>query len=563
VPRVPQKSRAKSLPFPRKLVLNQWVLSLFGVKEFGELKQHLTDDHLEGLDEDRVHRFHRALALHFPELPELPVAVLLEYDQNIVRHTERLNERRLTHGREPIVWKYFQYLSLLFTEIYLDRLFRESDELLEAVDAWIRAFNESTAPAQPVAPFSRASDSWFQLNKLAFWSATGSGKTLLMHANILQYRFYAERHGRAHELNKVILLTPNEGLSVQHLAEFEVSGISAVPFRKDGATLFEKHAVQVIEIHKLKDEMGDKTVAVEAFEGNNLVLIDEGHRGTTSGEEGAWLRFRNALCETGFSFEYSATFGQVGNAGDAIADGYARSILVDYSYKYFYGDGFGKDYRIFNLAETTSAADRELYLVACLLAFHEQLRLYLDRSMELAPFNIERPLWIFVGGKVTKELSSKESADVVEILLFLSRFVADREGSIERIGQVLDRGLTTSTQENPFADRFRYLAELKWTADRMFDDVLSTLFNAAGGGALHVENLKGAQGEIALRVGENEPFGVINVGDDVKLIKLCAGKGMPTGELEFGASLFHAINDSASTVNLLIGSKKFSEGWSS
>jgi hypothetical protein len=26
--------------------------------------------------------------------------------------------------------------------------------------------------------------------------------------------------------------------------------------------------------------MGDKTVAVEAFEGNNLVLVDEGHRGT-------------------------------------------------------------------------------------------------------------------------------------------------------------------------------------------------------------------------------------------------------------------------------------------
>jgi hypothetical protein len=36
----------------------------------------------------------------------------------------------------------------------------------------------------------------------------------------------------------------------------------------------------VIEVTKLADEMGDKTVATGAFEGNNLVLVDEGHRGT-------------------------------------------------------------------------------------------------------------------------------------------------------------------------------------------------------------------------------------------------------------------------------------------
>jgi len=28
---------------------------------------------------------------------------------------------------------------------------------------------------------------------------------------------------------------------------------------------------------------------------------------------------------------------------------YAKSILFDYGYRYFYEDGYGKDYRIFNL----------------------------------------------------------------------------------------------------------------------------------------------------------------------------------------------------------------------
>ena len=69
---------------------------------------------------------------------------------------------------------------------------------------------------------------------------------------------------------------------------------------------------------------------------------------------------------------------------------------------------------------------------------------------------------------------------------------------------------------------------------------------------------------MALRLGaENEAFGVINVGDDAKLVKLCEEQGIATGEREFSESLFHEINQPDSTVNLLIGSKKFTEGWSS
>jgi hypothetical protein len=56
---------------------------------------------------------------------------------------------------------------------------------------------------------------------------------------------------------------------------------------------------------------------------------------------------------------------------------------------------------------------------------------------------------------------------------------------------------------------------------------------------------------------------VINVGDDAKLVKLCEDEGISTGDSEFSGSLFHEINKPQSTVNLLIGSKKFTEGWNS
>lgn len=46
---------------------------------------------------------------------------------------------------------------------------------------------------------------------------------------------------------------------------------------------------------------------------------------------------------------------------------YAKSIIMDYS---FYNDGYGKDYRIYNLQKSIVEEQRHLYLVGCLLSFY-------------------------------------------------------------------------------------------------------------------------------------------------------------------------------------------------
>ena len=554
-------------PFSHKLVLNQWLLDLFGVKRFDQLAEHLRDESLEGLDENNIHHFHHALCLHLPQerRPELPDETLLEYDQNIVAITQRLNERRIIRGDMPIRWKYFQYLALLFTEIYLDRYFHDPEALRAALNERIAALNEILPEGEQIAPLDETAEARLQLNKIAFWMATGSGKTLLMHAHILQYKRLLEVHGRTRELNRIILLTPNEGLSQQHLREFEKAGIEAEIFNKDGQGLFAGQAVEILEITRLKDDMGDKTVAVDAFEGNNLVLVDEGHRGASAGGEGAWMKYRNALCEKGFSFEYSATFGQAVKGSKDLSETYARNILFDYSYRWFYGDGFGKDYQILNLEDDSNEEWMKDYLTACLLAFFQQQRLFREREEAFRPFNLERPLWIFVGGSVNavRTKNKRQVSDVIAILQFIDDYLKNRTESINRIRRVLHEGLVTASGKNLFAGRFAYLNTCGSTPGQLFDETLEMLFNAPGGGALHVENLKGVDGELALRVGDNDPFGVINVGDDSKLAKLCEQEGLHVAEREFTGSLFQALDQPDSTVNVLIGSKKFTEGWSS
>jgi len=121
--------------------------------------------------------------------------------------------------------------------------------------------------------------------------------------------------------------------------------------------------VRATEITKVKEEKkgAGASVDVESFEGRNLVFVDEGHKGAAtglkSGEEQAWLNIRRRLGSGGFTFEYSATFGQALAKGSnkeksELIEGYGKSILFDYSYRYFYGDGYGKDFRLLNLKDS-------------------------------------------------------------------------------------------------------------------------------------------------------------------------------------------------------------------
>ncbi|MDQ7084362.1 MAG: DEAD/DEAH box helicase family protein [Sulfurovum sp.] len=541
------------MKFNEKLVLNSYLLSLFGVDSFEELAKDLKASRLEELDENDN-------SLFYHELKDKLVSThkiisddkLQEYDENIVRHTKAM-------GR-GIKWKYFQYLSLLFIEIYLDKYFDDKEQLLQDLNTYLAEFNTDIDNQKEKLTEYRESE----LNKLALYNATGSGKTLLLQMNILQFNHYS--YGKI-KINKTVLITPNEGLSNQHLEEFQASNIEAEIFSKDSKGLFESNAIEIIEITKLGEEEGDKTVAVDSFEECNLVFIDEGHRGA-KGE--IWKTNRDKLSKKGFAFEYSATFAQAINSATGtkkkeLENEYTKAILFDYSYKYFYNDGYGKDYSILNLS-VDSEDIKQTYLTASLLSFYQQMKIFESSKALLKPYLIEKPLMVFVGSSVNavRKSSGKDVSDVVDVLMFIDEFIKSKAESIANIEKILsfDSGLQTTKGVDIFANKFSFLTHTKLNAAQLFDDMLNLIFNATNG-TLHIENLKGVDGEIALRIGENEYFGVINVGDSDKLVKICETNGLNITSRDFASSLFKTINDTTSNLNILIGSKKFSEGWSS
>lgn len=557
------------LRFDEKLILNQWILDLFEVESFDKLAEDLKRLEDEGFDENNVSHFHHILTGHerLFEREHLSTDILLNYDQNIVRHWKAITEKRNRDSGRQLYPKYFQYLALLFTEIYLDRYFQDKDALLTELNRRVEQFNQNKVAADQIKWFEKK-----HLNKIAFWMATGSGKTLLMHINYLQYFHYLNLYGKRNQINRIILLTPNEGLSKQHKDEFDLSGIPSEIFSKEQMSLFVGQQIEIIDIHKLKDESGDKTVAVEAFEDNNLVLVDEGHRGASGSDKGQWMKKRNQICENGFSFEYSATFGQAIKSDKELTQTYARCILFDYSYKYFYKDGYGKEYRILNLQDDSDEAIRNKYLIACLLVFYQQQKIYQENEKSFLKYLLERPLWIFVGGSVNavRTENKRDVSDVVDILWFLADFVntQNRTKVIEILSQFKKNqsGLLDNHGNDLFSGTFSYLIEQRLSGEQLYEDIIKILFNAPQPAILHADVLKGIEGEMGLRLGDNEYFGVINVGDIGKLKNLCEDKlqdRVVVGEKEFNNSLFQNINTKHSPINILIGSKKFTEGWNS
>lgn len=583
---------AKPHKFRNKLVLNQWLISLFGidpfvehrvngkiVRPFHKLADPIRDPRLEGLDHDNLHRFHHSLVnseLFWDQTSKVSKEQLLVYEENIVRHTLAINEKR----NRPIVWKYYQWLTLLFVEIYLDRFFSERDSLLVELNAFVNRFNRHWAEYADVPRYKED-----DLNKLCIQNATGSGKTLLMHVNLLQYRHHADKHGKDKDLSRVILLTPNDRLSEQHIAEFRESVISASDFGREGHNLFTQAKglgrVDVLAITKLGDREGPNTIATRSLGDQNLLIVDEGHRGLSGKDakknENAWFKNRAMLCEKGFAFEYSATFDQA-VSGTGHEDDYAKAVLFDYSYRWFYEDGFGKDYQILNLPESFDELKWQ-YMTACLLKFYQQLRIYEEKQAGFSVFNIEKPLWVFVGSTVSSVKSKDEqivASDVAAIIEFIALFLSGKQKSCQWMNNIITgngstTGLLDAQGNDIFGGAFEYLAKSMdggETIDQVYGDILGRLFNNPSGGHLILNRVKGASGEIALRVGTVEtPFGLINVGDAKGLCDHIEAKvkqdqlPIAVEDSDFTDAMFASVKDSTSPVNLLIGSKKFVEGW--
>jgi hypothetical protein len=114
------------------LVLNKYFLWLFGESENRELLNYLKKGVEEG-ESDGLTSF--VVLLMKKKGVKLGEDELKRYDQNIQEYLQKINQSR----PEKIRLKYFQYLAVLFTEIFLDRLKNQKWKFLAELNEFVNS----------------------------------------------------------------------------------------------------------------------------------------------------------------------------------------------------------------------------------------------------------------------------------------------------------------------------------------------------------------------------------------------------------------------------------------
>ena len=545
-------------PFHQRLTLARWL-----VRELGYDSNLAMLQDLRGCKEDWQEDRHPVLSrMMYRRDMRVAADLLAQLDDNIRADLDGMN----AHRRERISLKYFQYLAVLGVEYFLHRLTSGPQQLRED----LRRFADGMGAHFP------GPEGLDDLRKLALWMATGAGKTLLMHLN---YRQFLRHRRELFVPDNVILLTPNETLSAQHLEELRQSGIACFRHGEERGALAlgGRHPVRVLEMTKLtggESGRGRVTVHTGEFEGRNLLFVDEGHKG--SGGE-AWFARRNELARDGFVFEYSATYGQAfGRAGRGglkeREDEYARSIIFDYSYRHFHGDGYGKDFDVVSLEGETGDEQQDLLMLGNLLVFLQQRACFAEGRESFARHNLQSPLLLLLGARVT---GGAGRTDVVNLMRFLHRTAMNEDGWAEgTIARIMsgESGISAGDLD-VFAGRLQWLGGRfgggRSGAQKIYRALLRHVFRADGSGALHFCPITGAAGEVGLRIsgGDSGYFGLVYVGNDAikKLREQIKSECPDVQDFDepIARPLFRRVAAPESPITILIGAKKFMEGWSS
>jgi len=159
-----------------------------------------------------------------------------------------------------------------------------------------------------------------------------------------------------------------------------------------------------------------------------------------------------------------------------------------------------------------------------------------------------------VGTTVT---GREEESDVIQIVAFFKRLFDDEAWVRSKIKAILggNSGLKKEEGGDAFEDAYECIPDSGLSMDDLYRKVFG------GRGQFRIHEIKNADGEIGLRVGENDYFGVVNIGDVSAFKKELEKRDISVDPDAVSSSLFEAIKREDSTIHALIGSKKFIEGW--
>jgi len=414
---------------------------------------------------------------------------------------------------------------------------------------------------------SKISFAYF-INRMSFWMATGSGKTLII-VKMIEFlgKLIAEKELPARD---VLFLAHRDDLLDQfknHIEEFNsfnfdtkinlknlrdyesVKRENALPFAKNEITVFYYRS------DLISDGQKEKIVNFKNYDngGQWYILLDEAHKGDK--EDSKRQILYSILSRNGFLFNFSATFTDPRDFA---------TCVFNFNLSKFVEEGYGK--HIYVSAEDISAfrddndfspvAKQKIVLKTLLLLTY--INKYFEKIRRVNNALYHRPLLLTLVNSVDVEKSDLE--------LFFRELEKVAKNEIR--ADLLQTAKEELVQE--FSDNTNFIfeeLECVINADLVsgldYKDILKYVLNANTPGKIEVLKIPGNRNELIFRLMTAEkPFALIKIGDISGWLKDKL-EGYEINESFENESYFRRINRDDSDINILMGSRSFYEGWDS
>ena len=406
------------------------------------------------------------------------------------------------------------------------------------------------------------------INRMCFWMATGSGKSLIIIKLIQILKDLIER-GEIPP-NDILILTHRDDLIEQlkkHMNEFNYANneiyirlkeLKEYPEVKRLQTLFREKEIIVFYYRSdnLSDEQKQKIISFKNYdnEGKWYIFLDEAHKGDR--EESKRQHIYSILSRDGFLFNSSATFVD------------PRDIITcafEFNLSRFTNSGYGKhigilkqEIRAFRNNEDYSGEEKQKIVLESLILLTYAKKFYKDiKKIQQGLYH--KPLLLTLVNSV-----SKEDAD---LKLFFRELEKIGKGDVEEeiFKSALDE-LWEELKEEPefmFEDGKRIKIDEVIFKSITKNDVLNYVYNSKTNGQIEVLRRASNRKELAFKLKTSDrPFALIKIGDISGWLKEELA-GYEVQERFEDESYFENLNREDSEINILMGSRSFYEGWDS
>ena len=406
------------------------------------------------------------------------------------------------------------------------------------------------------------------INRMSFWMATGSGKTLVI-VKLLELLGYLMQNNKIPKKD-ILFLTYRDDLIDQfqkHIDEFNNAGhnisINLIDLKqyasyKQNPTLKFGNTLDVYFYRSdlISDEQKDKIVNYNNYDnnGNWYILLDEAHKGDR--EDSKRQTFYSILSRNGFIFNFSATFTDDRdyatcvynfNLARFIEEGYGKHIYISkenikaLEKKQDFTDAEKQKIllKIFTLQAAINKQFEEIRKISNDL-YHKPLLLTLVNSVNTDDSDLEiffKEIEKIALGNGNKEILEKAKEEIIAEL-------SSNEAKFEFEAKQLNQNLQDIIQ------------------NLNYSDILSNVFNSSTNGKIEVLKIPSNKQELIFKLATSDrPFALMKIGDISEWIKNKLSNYEIIEKFD-NESIFRNLNNNED-ISILMGSRSFYEGWDS